>query len=118
MKKLKQLSLFEMIAYSFLILLGLWGVVYSILGMVCNFISVKSGLYEANVVLKNTFGIGFLASGLIIMGVAVLLAVVILLINAKKSDRDYDKAQRRAARLKKKPEVVDVTPEKANDKEE
>ena len=113
MKKLKQLSLFELIPYSFLILLGLWGLVYCILGMVCNFISIKSGLYTANKTLTNTFGIGFLVSGLIILGVAVLLAVIILLINAKKSDRDYEKAQRRAARLKKRPEVVDVPVEKS-----
>ena len=42
------------------------------------------------------------------MGAATLVAVVILLINAKKSDRDLEKAQRRAARLKKKPEQEEI----------
>lgn len=109
--KLKQLSLFEKIAYSILLLLGLWGFIYTVLGFVCEFISVHNGLRVANDYVKSTFGTGFLTCGLIVMGVSALAAVVVLLVNAKKSDRDFEKAQRRAARLKKKPEseVVDVT---------
>ncbi len=110
-KKLKQLSIFEKIAYCLLLLLGLWGLIYTLLGFVCEFLSVNSGLRYANNYIKNVFGTGFLACGLIVLGVSVVAAVIVLLINAKKSDRDFEKAQRRAARLKKKPEseVVDVT---------
>ena len=107
-KKLKQLSVFEIVAYSILILLGLWGFVYTVLGFVCEFISVHNGLKEANAYIKSTFGTGFLTCGLIVMGVSAVAAVIVLLFNAKKSDRDFEKAQRRAARLKKKPDVVDV----------
>ena len=110
-KKLKQLSIFEKIAYCLLLLLGLWGLIYTLLGFVCEFLSVNSGLRYANNYIKNVFGTGFLTCGLIVLGVSVVAAVIVLLINAKKSDRDFEKAQRRAARLKKKPEseVVDVT---------
>lgn len=112
MKKLK-LSLFELIAYSILLLVGLWGLVYVSLGIACEFVSTKTGIAGADKVLYSTFGIGFLWSGLIIMGSATLVAVVILLIYAKRSDRDYEKAQRRAARLKKKPEAAVVDAEVA-----
>lgn len=113
-KKLKQLSIFEKIAYCILLLLGLWGFTYTLLGFVCEFLSVHSGLRYANNYVKNVFGTSFLACGLIVLGVSVVAAVIVLLINAKKSDRDFEKAQRRAARLKKRPEeeVVDVSPEK------
>ena len=107
-RKLQQLSLFEKIAYCFLGLVALWGVTYLVFAFICSFLSNKSALREADVALKSTFGIGFLASGLIILGSSVLLLVIILLVNAKKSDRDFEKAQRRAARLKKKTDVVDA----------
>ena len=117
-KLLRQLSLFEKIAYSFFLALGLWGLVYLVLGFACGFLSNDSGLKSADKALKNTFGIGFLGSGLIVLGVAVVLTVIVLLVNAKKSDRDFEKAQRRAARLKKKPDVVDaeVAPSEAEEK--
>lgn len=112
MKKLKQLSIIEIIMYSILILLGLWGFIYLILGFICEFLNIHSGLRYADNYIRNVFGTGFLVCGLIVLGVSVAASVVVLLLNAKKSDRDYEKAQRRAARLKKKPEVVDVSPEK------
>lgn len=110
-KKLKQLSIFEMIAYSILLLLGLWGFIYVLLGFICEFLSIHSGLRYANTYVKNVFGTSFLTCGLIVLAVSVVVSVIVLLINAKRSDRDFEKAQRRAARLKKKPEaeVVDVT---------
>lgn len=105
MKKNKlPLSIFEIVAYSVLLLLGLWGLVYIILGVSCEFVSYKSDLYIANGKLGT---LGFLYQGIIILAVAVVAAVVVLLINAKQSDRDFEKAQRRAARLAKE-NVVDV----------
>lgn len=111
--KLKKISTFEIVAYSIIGALGLWGFVYTILGFTCEFLSNKSALREANTFIKNMFGTGFLTCGLIVLGVSAVAALVILLINAKKSDRDFEKAQRRAARLKKKPdeEIVDVPSE-------
>lgn len=118
MKNLKKLSLFELIAYSVLLLVGLWGLVYVCLGIAVEFISTKTGVAKADAVLVDTFKIGFLWSGLIIMGAATVVAAIVLLVNAKKSDRDFEKAQRRAARLKKKPEVVDAETAPVEEKKE
>ena len=118
MKNLKKLSLFEIIAYSVLLLVGLWGLVYVCLGIAVEFVSTKTGVAKADAVLVDTFKIGFLWSGLIIMGAATVVAAIVLLVNAKKSDRDFEKAQRRAARLKKKPEVVDAETAPVEEKKE
>lgn len=112
-KLLFNLSLFELVAYSILLLLGLWGLVYAALGFACEFVNYKTDLYKANKVIHSYFGLNFLWWGLIIMGIAVVLAVILLCIFAKQSDRDFEKAQRRAARLKKSvtpqpSEVVDA----------
>ena len=112
MKKiLSKLSVFEIVAYSVLILMGLWGLVYTALGIASEFIYYKTSVYQADQTLKSTFGgIGFLWGGLIVLGATAAVTVTILCINAKKSDRDFEKAQRRAARLKKNvaPQVVDA----------
>lgn len=112
MKKKLPLSIFEIVAYSILLLLGIWGLVYTILGVAVEFSTYKSALVAADKGLKeNTAGMGFLFQGFLIMGVALVPALIILLVNAKKSDRDYEKAQRRAARLAKQDKVVDVQSE-------
>ena len=112
MKKKLPLSIFEIVSYSLLLLLGLWGLVYVILGVVAsmNFGAYDDSLVKADIALKaSTSGMGFLLQGLLIMVCAVVPAVIILLVNAKKSDRDFEKAQRRAARLaKSEPKVVEV----------
>ena len=113
-KKLKlPLSIFEIVSYSILLLLGLWGVVYIILGFCCEFLSISSSSLAAmnEAIASNTKGMGFLYQGFLIAGIAIFVAVIILLFNAKKSDRDYEKAQRRAARLAKDNNVVDVEAE-------
>ena len=110
-KKLKlPLSIFEIVAYSLLLLLGIWGFVYIILGFVCEFLSpFKSALAAQNIAIaNNTAGMGFMYQGFLIAGLAILAAVIILLANAKKSDRDFERQQRRAARLAKDNKVVDV----------
>lgn len=108
MKKKLPLSIFEIVAYSILALLGLWALTYICLGIACQFIRYDTGLRIAN----DKLNLGFLWEGLIILGVAAAAAVTVLLITAKKSDRDFEKAQRRAARLKKapvnNPEVVEA----------
>ena len=106
MKKKVPALIFEIIAYSVLGLLGLWALVYISLGIACEFIRYDTGVAIAN----DKLNLGFLWEGLIILGSAALGAVVVLLINAKRTDRDFEKAQRRAARLKKNPasEVVEA----------
>lgn len=109
MKKKLPLSIFEIVAYSILCLMGLWALTYISLGIACEFIRYDTAVAKANAKLN----LGFLWEGLIIAGVTVVVTVTILLIYAKRSDRDFEKAQRRAARLRKnvvkeEPQVVDA----------
>lgn len=110
MKKNKlPVSTFELVVYIVTGLLGLWSLVYISLGIACEFIEYKSALAKVN----RSFSIGFLSQGFIILGVAAFVALVVLLVNAKKSDRDFEKAQRRAARLAKDDNKIidaEVTP--------
>ncbi len=102
MKKKLPLSIFEIVSYSILLLLGIWGLVYVILGITVEFGNYKDALVVYDKALKaNTAGLGFLYQGFLIMGVAIVPAIIILLVFAKRSDRDFEKAQRRAARLAK-----------------
>ena len=115
MKKKLPLSIFEIIAYSLLLLMGLWALTYIGLGIACEFIRYDTGVAAAN----DKLNLGFLWEGLIILGATALGAVVVLLIHAKRSDRDFEKAQR-AARLKKNPtqEVVEAEVAPVEDKKE
>ena len=109
MKKKLPISIFELVVYTLSGLMGLWGLTYIALGVTCEFINYKTDLAVADAYLKGGTGnMGFLFQGFLVLGIAVLVAVVVLLINAKKSDRDFEKAQRRAARLSKENNVVDV----------
>ena len=108
MKKKLPVTIVELVIYILSGLMGLWGLTYLALGMACSFISHESDLYKADLHLKATTGqMGFLWQGLLVLGIAVLVGVVTLLITAKKSDREFEKSQRRAARLKKN-NVVDA----------
>ena len=95
-KKKLPLTIFEFVAYPITGLLGLWGLTYIILGVIAGFLSSKTGLAKANAKLAEG-GLGFLGQGLIIMLVAVVATVIVLLIFAKNSDREFEKEQRRAA---------------------
>ena len=102
MKKKLPISIFELVVYILAGLMGLWGLTYIALGISCEFISYKSALAEADAYLKaGTSGMGFLFQGFLVLGIAVVVSVIVLLITAKKSDRDYEKTQRRLARLSK-----------------
>ena len=92
-KKKLPLTIFEIVAYSILGLLAVWGLVYICLGISCVFIKYDSELVKANAKLN----LGFLIEGIIILAVAAAAAVVVLLLNAKTADREYEKVQRRAA---------------------
>ena len=98
-KKKLPLSIFEIVAYSVLGLLALWGLVYICLGVSVSFLKYDCGLVKANAKLN----LGFLLEGIIILAVGVAAICVVLLLNAKKSDREFEKKQRReAARANRK----------------
>lgn len=115
-KKLK-ISIFELVAYIVIGLFSLWGVVYIFLGMSCSFISTSSAVYLADGKLRSTTNnMGFLSQGILILSIGIIVGVIILLIFAKKADRDFEKNQRRAARIaarKEEMNVVDVDSEAA-----
>ena len=111
-KKLK-LSIFEIVWYSLCGLLALWGITYIVLGLVGQLLPItadENALAKASEVIKEHFGLGFLYWGMILVGIGAVLAIIVLLLNAKKSDKEVEKAARRAARLASN-NVVDVPSE-------
>ena len=98
----KEFSLFEKIAYCVLGALMVWGLTYTVLGLIADNLQVSSAnnyLKQASDAIAKIFGLGFFGWGLIIFSIGAVLMVVILLVNARNTDRDYEKTQRRAARL-------------------
>ena len=114
MKKKLPLSIPEIVIYSLCALMAIWALTYIALGISVSFLRYDAPLVVTDNGLKGgTAGLGFLYQGFIILAVAVVVSVVTLLLTAKKNDRDFEKAQRRAARLAKvnnrpEPQVVDV----------
>ena len=96
-KKIKVSFIVEIVLYSVFGLIGIWGLVYIILGSLVdsNAVAYNSGLADANKSIGGTIGFGFLAQGLLILGLAILASVITLLIFAKSSDREFEKEQRR-----------------------
>lgn len=103
-KKKLPISVFELVMYIICAVFGLWGVTFISLGIAVNFVHYKSGLVEGNKVLADALGgLGFLNLGIIVLVVAVIVAAIVLLVNAKVADRVYEKEQRRkAARFNRK----------------
>ena len=93
-KKIKGELIAEIIIYSVFGLMGIWGLVYIVLGVVVNFVDYKNPIYISNDSFASK-GIGFLPQGLIILAVALVVIVTTLLIVAKTSDREFEKEQRR-----------------------
>ena len=109
-EKLKKLTTLEKVIYPICILLMLWGLVYTILGLIADNIQVSSAnnyLKQASDSLASIFGLGFFGWGLIIFAIGAVLMTIVLLVNARNTDRDYEKAQRRAARLNRN-RIVDA----------
>jgi len=101
-KKSKELTLFEKIAYPVLCALMLWGLTYTVLGLIADNLQVSSSnnyLKQASDAIAQIFGLGFFGWGLIIFSIGAVLMTIILLVYARNTDRDYERAQRRAARL-------------------
>ena len=98
-KKLK-LSVFEIVWYTLCALVFLWGLTYIVLGLIANYANIPDAdneLLKASNAYAGVFKMGFFEYGLIHVGVAWLLALVVLLVYSKKSDREFEKEQRRAA---------------------
>ena len=99
-KKARKLTTFEIIWYCLNSLLGLWGLTYIVLGIIVRNQGSNGVFYNANNVIDKNFGLGgFFNWGLILVAIAVVLSVIVLLANAKKADTEFEKNQRRAARL-------------------
>ena len=98
-KENNKISLFEIIWYSLTGGIGLWGLVFIVLGVVARNLTSSADLYKADAAYTATMKIGFFNSGLILLSAGVVLAIIVLLLNAKKADREVEKQQRRAARL-------------------
>ena len=121
MSKKNNLSVFEIVWYILTGAVAVWGLTYVVLGLVGQFYPASSEnnpLMQANNAIKGAFGLGFLYWGLIILAIAVVCLVFVLCVYAKRTDREAEKTQRRAARLAaqsstKAPEVVDAEVEPA-----
>ncbi len=118
----RKLSIVEIVLYSLSGALGLWGFVYVILGIAAKYTRSDTEFYKFVINYKDTFKLDVLYWGMILMGIAAVFASIVLLINAKKSDREFEKQSRRAARLaglseKKNAEEEKVVDVKVEEKE-
>ena len=94
------LSIFEIVWYSLMAGLGLWGLTYIVLGLVAAYAPIPDAdnkLVDGNNAIAKAFGLGFFGWGLIILAIAAVGAVIALLLTSRKADREYEKSQRRAA---------------------
>lgn len=112
-KKERKLSIFEIVWYAVCGAVALWGLTYIVLGICARYLPDSNPLIGADAAFKKVFKLGFYYWGIIILVIATLAAIIVLLINAKKADRAYEKEQRRAARLasirnSETPSVIDA----------
>lgn len=110
--KKKELTLLEKISYPVLCALMLWGLTYTVLGLIADNLQVASSsnyLKQASNEIAKLFGLGFFGWGLIIFAIGAVLTTILLLVNARSTDRDYERAQRRAARLARNRAVENET---------
>ena len=124
-KSKSKISVKELVLYIICGAFILWGLVYIILGLLASYLPLAQSanpLFNANLALKNTFGLGFLGWGLILTGSFAVIFAGILLYFAKGTDKNLDKDQRRAARLaarnktpKEEAPVVDLPVEEAKE---
>lgn len=93
MKLLKKLSIKELVLYAISILIALIGLVFLILGIVADNLSVNDPLY----LMQAKFPWRYL--GFILISIAVVFAIITLCVFAKKIDRVADRELRRKQRL-------------------
>ena len=93
-------SIVEIVWYSLMGGLGLWGLTYIVLGLVAAYAPIPDAdnkLVDGNNAIMKAFGLGFFGWGLIILAIAAVGAVIALLLTSRKADREFEKSQRRAA---------------------
>lgn len=97
----KQTKIFEIIWYTFTGLIMLWGLTYIILGLLSKYLPLPSDnpLTNFDVSFTKSFGLNLLNWGIIILCIGAIEMVIALLSIAKTKDREFDKEQRRKARL-------------------
>ena len=127
-KKKFPLHPFELVWYPLCGLVGIWGIVYIVLGLVALNLPVAAedgDLVKANAKIAKTFGLDFFGWGLIILAIAAVAIVVALLLFSNKVDREYEKTVRRAQRMAqleaevdKEEGVIDAEVEPVQPKEE
>ena len=102
-KKKSPLHHFEWVWYIICGLVGIWGLTYIVLGLICNFLPITKedkGLVKYNYgAFTKAFGLDMLGWGLIILAIAAVAAIVVLLLFSNKVDREYEKNVRRAQRI-------------------
>ena len=101
-KKKFPLHPFELVWYPLCGLVGIWGIVYIVLGLVALNLPVAAedgDLVKANAKIAKTFGLDFFGWGLIILAIAAVAIVIALLLFSNKVDREYEKTVRRAQRM-------------------
>jgi len=100
-KSKRKIKIPEIVIYCICGAFGVWGLTYIILGLCATFLPLNSNapLVIADNTIRELFGLGYLGWGLIIFSIFALVAVITLLVFAKDVDKDYEKNQRRAARL-------------------
>lgn len=97
-KNEKKLAVVEWVFYPLAGVLALGGIALMILGLITDYATSSSSslaVYQAEAPLS------FIGWGIITLALGVLLGVIVLLVFAQKSDREIEKASRRAARLGK-----------------
>ena len=107
----RKVSIFEIVWYSLTGALAVWGLTFIVLGVVARNLPSDAALVKASASYAKTMGLDFYGWGLILLPLGVVLAVIVLLVNAKKSDREVEKQQRRAARIA----AANVADEKASE---
>lgn len=98
-KKNRKVSIFEIVWYSLTGGIALWGLTFITLGVIVRNLKSDAELVKGNNAWQAAMKLSYFNSGLILFAAGVLLAVIVLLINAKTADREVEKQQRRAARL-------------------
>ncbi len=97
-KHLSGLSIFEITFYTVCAVLGVWGIVYIILGMIADYASVDGLVHFTNVI-KSNFGMNAFYWGIMILAIAAIaFAIAVLCVN-RVVERESDKVSRREARL-------------------
>ena len=119
---------FELVWYPLCGLVGIWGIVYIVLGLVALNLPVTAedgDLVKANAKIAKTFGLDFFGWGLIILAIAAVAIVIVLLLFSNKVDREYEKTVRRAQRMAqleaevdKEEGIIDAEVEPVQPKEE